>query len=227
MTIQSLIANGNLKGAIQELINRGEQTGILLMTRYHHAMEENMLGVVTNSEHTRKLNQITHAILSMAGEDTSFVEVAASTKIQGGDLDEKALLKIAYNNKRRRPEIAKEANKILSDYRNWKDEKTLSPSFDPVGRRLRLIQQNAQKLLAKLTIEKENSLEKIIERMATLLKEPVPNYNDLEEAYKLASGRGFVSSWVANQLKQKPDDTEVRITIAEKLEAFTLQISYS
>lgn len=227
MNIQNLIAAGKIETAIQTLVDNGIDGATLLMSRYNSAKRQNTLGLVDSSEHQRTMNQIAHAALSYAGNENAYQappQYSAPKTTVFSDFNEKALLEIVTTNKRRRPEIAAEAQSILNEYRAWKDEKTVTPSYDPVNRRFKALQVKADELVKRLSDEKEVSLEKIVERIAKLLESPVPEYSDLKEAFSLASGRGFRSSWIEQQLQSQPNDEEVRISIAEKIEEFTTSI---
>ena len=58
----------------------------------------------------------------------------------------------------------------------------------------------------------------------SLIQADIPSYNDLKEAYKLASGRGLKNEWMERQLLEMPNDNEVIITIAEHIELFVSKI---
>jgi Effector-associated domain 11 len=225
--IQNLIAANKIGDAIQILIDNSVDNGILLMSRYNAANRQMSMGLVSNSENPRTMAQIAHAVLSYVGSENSYQappQYSAPQTAVFGDFNEKSLLEIVTTNKRRRPEIATEAQNILNEYRAWKDVKTVTPSYDPVNRRFKSLQVKADELVKRLSDEKEVSLEKIVERIAKFLESPVPKYSDLKEAFGLASGRGFRSSWIEQQLQSQPNDEEVRISIAEKIEEFTSSI---
>lgn len=226
MDIKRLLAQGNLKGALELLVEKGDNTAILLMGRYSRVIKDYRIGICSQETYRLTINQITHAVLRNSNLSVPNQQPVSITPLPNKNtFNEHALLEIVKINKRRRPAIAEEANQVLTKYRTWKDNKTISPSFDPVGRRLRAIQQKATALIERLQQEKETALEDIIGRISTLLQEPIPTYQALAEAYKLSSGRGFNSIYIENQLQAQPDDEEVRITIAEQIEAYTLEIS--
>jgi uncharacterized protein (UPF0335 family) len=227
MNIQNLVANGNLKGAIQILLDRNIDGAISLMSRFNRLQSDRMSGIISNSDETIERNRIASAIIHYAGSENTFQappQYSAPQTLVVGDFNEKALLDIVIQNKRRRPEISNEAQDILNEYRSWKDAKAVTPSFDPVNRRLKSLQAKADELLQRLLDEKEVSLEQIIERISKLLEPITPEYQSLKEAYTLASGRGFKNSWIEQQLLSMPNDDEVRISIAEKIEEFTALI---
>ncbi len=227
--IQNLIATGRTSEAIQMLIdsrdNETSNQGTLLMGRLTRAKREQMLGTVSSADHILDMNRINQAVLSFCGSNSTHRSSAPhQSPAPQRDINEARLLEIITANKRRRPQIAEEAQSILNECRAWNDEKTKTASFDPVNRRLKAIQVKADALINSLAEEMEASLESIIERIAKLLEKPVPEYSELKEAFVLACGRGLKSSWIEQQLDLQPNDDEVRISIAEKIEEFTLSI---
>ena len=228
--IQNLIGQGKTKEAIQMLIdsNDGEMKdqGIQLMARYTRLKNESLHGTIYSQDYTVGMNKIVSAVLSVSGGSSAFAPTS-SEQYQAAtisDFNETALLEIIAKNRRRNAEIAQEAQQILSDYREYKDTKVITPSFDPVGRRLKVLQSNANALIEQLKEEKEISVEQIVERIMSLIQADIPSYNDLKEAYKLASGRGLKNEWMERQLLEMPNDNEVIITIAEHIELFVSKI---
>jgi uncharacterized protein (UPF0335 family) len=200
------------------------------MSRYNRAKRENMQGLVTSSDHSRTMNQINHAVLSLCGSENSYQappQYNQPKTVVLGDVNERALLKIVVKNKRRLPEISQEAQAILNEYREYKDKKVISPAFDPINRRFKVLQQQANDLIERLNTEKEISVEQIVERIMKLVEADKPNYTDLKEAYTLASGRGFKNTWIEQQLLSQPNDNEVLFTIAEEIEFFVSTIFVS
>ena len=89
---------------------------------------------------------------------------------------------------------------------------------------MKQIKQAEKDLQNELDEEKLDSLENIVNRINGLLLETIPPYQNLSEAYKLASGRGMRDTWIEQQLSLMPDDIEVKITIAERIETFAANI---
>ncbi len=225
MDIQQLVATANLRAALSLLPNNNES--LMLTSRYNKLQRDLNLGLVTTQEAFIEQNKIVQAILNFADNTSTnnTPQYAASHTVVLGDINEAALISIVVNNKRRRSAIAEEAQKILNDYRSYKDNKAQTPTFDPANRRLKTIQEAAISLIQRLEAEKEDSLVNAIERIAVLLESPVPTYDELTEAYNLACGRGFKKSYIEQQLQNQPDDEEIRIIIAEEIEAFAATIS--
>ena len=224
MNIQQLIQIGKIDAALMLLPQTTET--IMLTSRYNTLKRNTNLGMITFQEAALQQNQIVNAILNLASDSTisstSSFPVSRPTVV--GDFNEAALIGIVANNKRRRIEIAEEAQKILNDYRSYKDQKAQTPTFDPANRRFKALQEAANQLINRLETEKENDLVKTVERIAALLEAPIPTYEELSEAYNLACGRGFKKTYIEQQLQNRPDDEEVRIIIAEEIEGFAASL---
>ena len=224
MNIQQLIQLGKIDAALMLLPQTTET--IMLTSRYNALKRNTNLGMITFQEAALQQNQIVNAILNLASDSTisstSAFPVSRPTVV--GDFNEAALIGIVANNKRRRIEIAEEAQKILNDYRSYKDQKAQTPTFDPANRRFKALQEAANQLINRLETEKENDLVKTVERIAALLEAPIPTYEELSEAYNLACGRGFKKTYIEQQLQNRPDDEEVRIIIAEEIEGFAASL---
>lgn len=220
MDIQQLIGLGKIDAALMLL---PQTTEVIMLKSRLHSIERNAhLGMISFQDASMQRNQIVHAILHLADNaninSTSQFSISRPTVV--GDFNEAALMGIVVNNKRRRIDIAEEAQKILNDYRSYKDSKAQTPTFDPANRRFKALQEAANQLINRLEAEKENDLVKTVERIAVLLEEPIPTYDQLNEAYNLACGRGFKKTYIEQQLQNRPDDEEVRIIIAEEIEGF-------
>lgn len=224
MNIQQLIQLGKIDAALMLLPQTTET--IMLTSRYNALKRNSNLGLITFQEAAMQQNQIVNAILNLASDSTisstSSIPISRPTVV--GDFNESALIGIVANNKRRRIEIAEEAQKILNDYRSYKDQKAQTPTFDPANRRFKALQEAANQLINRLETEKENDLVKTVERIAALLEAPIPTYEELNEAYNLACGRGFKKTYIEQQLQNRPDDEEVRIIIAEEIEGFAASL---
>ena len=213
--IRNLVSANRLKEAA-ELIDGND--GALLLSRISNANRQVTLGLVSNSESTVIFNQIRAAILSHCESAERYSPQKSHTHIMS------TLQQIISDNRRRRPEIADEAQSILNDYRAYSDAKAANSSHDPAGRRYKAIQEAEAQLIKRIEDEKDNSLEQTIDRINAYLTEAVPGYENLKEAYKLASGRGMKNQWIEDQLREQPDDKETKIDIAEKIEMFISKI---
>ena len=225
MDIKQLLQLGKIDAALMLLPQTTE--AIMLTSQFNNLKKETILGLISNQDASLQRNKIINAILHLADNthinSTSQFTISRPTIVE--DFNEVALMDIVAKNKRRRVTIAEEAQKILNDYRNYKDSKTQTPTFDPANRRFKALQEAANQLINRLEAEKENDLVKSVERIAALLEAPIPTYDQLNEAYNLACGRGFKKTYIEQQLQNRPDDEEVRIIIAEEIEDFVASLS--
>lgn len=221
--IAILVTQNKLKEAIQLL---GVTESINLLGRLNALEQQERIGTISFSDANISRNRIVQAILSCAGVDSSSITAAkvAHPKTEG---PEAILMTIVIQNKRRRPEIAQQADSLLSEVRAYEINKARQPSYDPVGRRHRALMEKIEKLQSDVIEAKGDSLESIVDKITNLLSETIPSYEKLREAYRLASGRGMSSGYIEATLNSQPDDDEARITIAEKIESFiaTIQVS--
>lgn len=233
MTIQDVISNNSVSDFFKKMntqcLDRNTlNTFILLKGRHDRMRRQVNVGTVSRSESQVEFSRINYALMDLFDGVTfnmsgTTVPVSSPEPRQSGL--EETLTRVVYENKRRRPSVANEANIIRDKLRAWRDTRSNNPAYDPTGRRLKGIEAEGQALLQRIEEEKAEGLEQIVERIANLLSEPVPAYSDLQKAYDLATGRGFNDTYVARNLQARPDDDEVRITIAEKIEGFTQRIA--
>ena len=153
--IQNLIATGRTKEAIQILIDSNDSElsnhGTMLMHRYDSNETENRRGLLCAQEYNISKNKIVNAVLFLCTSNSTYQSVAPhQAPTPQRDINETRLLEIIAANKRRRPQIADEAQTILNEYREWSDEKIKKASFDPVNRRLKGIQVKAEALINSL-----------------------------------------------------------------------------
>lgn len=223
MQIQNLVAAGNLEKAIKMLENEYPNEAILLMGRYSRNEASNRRGIIDKKDYDREHNRIADAVLSYAGcEPLSTPNNSNDSSIGLGF--ESTLLRISAENKRRNTVIYDECQAIIKEYREYKDTKAVNPLHDTTGRRYKIIEAKANDLIAKLNETKELSKEDFAKAIEKLLSATIPTYEELADAYKLANGRKFKSHWIEQQLESKPNDTEVRIRIAEEIEIFVSSI---
>lgn len=219
--IASLVGQNKLREAIALL---PMHESIMLGGRLSALEKQERMGTISYSDATRMTNQIAHAILSFAGIDSDSI-TPKSVQQQPQTSMEGELQTIIIQNKRRREEIANEARMILSNLQAYNNEKALIPGFDPVNRRYRVIEESFIALKEKLNEAKGDSIEAIIDRIKALIAETIPSYDKLNEAYRLASGRGMKSEYVDRTLNSRPDDNEARINVATEIELFISKIS--
>lgn len=221
MTIQDFIKKGDIESALKVLAQIDENSAIGLSARYNNLKRNRMLGIISYEDASIEQNRIVSSLLHFSGNQHSFIQPQQNDFPKN---EQSGLLQIIAENKRRRPDIAQRAQQILNDLRDYNDQKVENPSYDISGRRLKQIKQAEKDLQNELDEEKLDSLENIVNRINGLLLETIPPYQNLSEAYKLASGRGMRDTWIEQQLSLMPDDIEVKITIAERIETFAANI---
>lgn len=219
--IYNLVIRGQLAEAVNLLPGN---EGILLAARLNNLDRSVRMGTISHDSATMQRNQITHAILSFAGIDDSFSVRVKAVAQPATETPEAILQAIIIQNKRRREPIANEAREILSRLQAYRNEKALSSAFDPAGSRFRAIEHDITDLKEKLNDAKDDDIEAIVDRVKKLLSDTVPSYDQLNEAYRLASGRGMKSEYIDRTLNSRPEDPDARITIAEQIESFIATI---
>lgn len=223
--IQALIGRGRVKEAIEILVQKDVDNALLLSSRYSRLCGEKNRGVINEKDASVESNCIVNSILESAKLHFGGTIVTSPryTPQSSGEFSS-TLTQIVRENFRRNPAIANESQAILDEYRGWQDARSKNATFDVANRRLNLIKEKAESLIKRLSKRQEDAKVNTVERIAKLLTDPVPSYLQLQEAYTLACGRGFKSSYIEQQLQSKPSDKEVRITITEKIEQFAATI---
>lgn len=210
---------------LNEAINLLGEEGIMLSSRLNGLRRQERLGTISFDQATMQRNRIVSAILSIGGVN---VDSVTPTKVSHPQTEgpEALLMTIIIQNKRRRPGIAEQADSLLSEIRDYNDNKLRNTSYDPVGRRHKALKEKIEKLKSEISEAKGDSLESIIGKVNNLLSETIPSYDKLKEAYRLVSGRGMSDSYIESTLQSQPNDDEAKITIAEKIESFiaTIQV---
>jgi hypothetical protein len=215
--IKNLIAQNRILDAINAIPDT--DASIILSSQWHNLQRQINMGVISNQEASMFQNRIINSVMQFAGGSQN-----SNPAIEIKQVHAVTLISIVSENRRRRPQVADDAQAILNELRAYGDEKAINPAFDPAGRRLRAIQEKERKFIEDYQDAKELSLEVIVEKITTHLSAPVPNYDDLSAAYTLAGGRGMKNNWIEDQLQRRPKDDDTQITIAEKIEAFAATI---
>jgi hypothetical protein len=65
MIIHQLVAKGKLTEAVQILMDAKQEDAVLLMGRLHRLKRDHMLGMLSNAEHHRELEQIVEKIATL------------------------------------------------------------------------------------------------------------------------------------------------------------------
>ncbi|MEM9990894.1 MAG: hypothetical protein AAF738_03965 [Bacteroidota bacterium] len=230
--IQRLIEKGELKQAVQQMQLRQEDR-LALIGRINNLDRDIRLGVIDYNDANKRRSTISVAVINLAKEKgylDSDDDLPAKSHYRSasssGDRIEQMLLKIAKEQKRRSTTLHVEALSLLDQYKDYNTKKATQPTFDLTERRLRALQDKIRKFKAKVREKKEDGLEATIEQINELLSKPVPSYESLQEAYGLVAGRTSTSSaWIEKALLARIHDDEIRISIAEQIEAQATELS--
>lgn len=227
-----------MKDKIILLIQRDDLKGAAALLQGHDSVHQSgriyqlerdvRMGVITHEQATRTRNQIRHAILNSADiseQDLSNAITPVRVAQPRTEAPEVVLKTIILQNKRRREDIANQARDILSRLQAYQNEKDLSAAFDPSGRRYKAIMEDFNSLSDMLNEAKGDDIEAIVGRIKSLISETIPTYDQLDEAYRLASGRGMKSEYIDRTLNNRPSDNDARISIAELIEEFIENIN--
>lgn len=212
ISISQLLTRGNIKAAINLL--KDDEERISLLGRYNRLEKDNRLGILTQSEYSRGINQITHAVLSISSEGA---EVNNSYLPKQS---ESSLLEVHKLHRRRHPAFAKTVMELINEFQQYNLFKSAKTAYDPSQRRFNLLKQKEQNILKKSREFELNYKESKTSKVLSLISEGVPSYKDLSQAWALCQGLGMKSSWIPTSLTNQPNDDEVRISIAEEIEAF-------
>ena len=215
--IKNLIAQNRILDAINAIPDT--DASIILSSQWHNLQRQINMGVISNQEASMFQNRIINSVMQFAGGSQN-----SNPAIEIKQVHAVTLILIVSENRRRRPQVADDAQAILNELRAYSDEKAINPAFDPAGRRLAAIREKERAFIADYNEAKDLSLEVIVEKITTHLSAPVPNYDDLSAAYTLAGGRGMKNNWIEDQLERRPNDDDTKITVAEKIEAFAATI---
>lgn len=222
--VQQLVGQGRLKEAIALYVSNNGEGATLLSARFHGNEKQNSQGIISKSSYDIEYNKIVYALLSYIGVDNTY---QASQKVEMMPeviTHEDILLRIVRDKSRRDNTKAAEAQLLLDELVKYNQEKQISSSYDVAGRRYLALETKINKFIKEVQESKLDSLEQIVDRISVLLA-GIPSYKFLNEAYKLAQGRGFTSEYCDRNLHNRPDDDEVKITIAEKIEEFASTIT--
>lgn len=221
--IQQLVGQGRLKEAIALYVLNNGEGATLLSGRFHENERSKNLGTISNSDYNMEYNKISHALLSYIGVDSSY-QAPQKVEMPIVSSHEVILLQIVKDKRRRDDKVADEAQSLLDELTKHNQEKKVNPSYDVAGRRYLILETKINKFIKEVQESKLDSLEQIVNRISVLLA-GIPSYEFLNEAYKLAQGRGFTSEYCDRNLHNRPEDDEVKITIAEKIENFIATIN--
>lgn len=201
----------------------------MLLGRLSHLERNVMLNTIDSRDENLERNKIIDSAMSLGEEAGLLPKGRTQTPppppiTDNGGIDKNTLLTIIRENRRRRPDYTKKVSDFLAEYNTYTQQKETLITFDPVGRRFKALKETYNLLLSELEEDKDKGLEDICAKVDDLLSAPCPTYDDLNKAYDLVCGRGFVDDWIAINLKNRPSDNETRFAITDRIEAYTASI---
>ncbi len=224
--INKMIGDGNLMQALTVLIGEGFSDAIILKAQLENAEKNYRLGLIGHDDKQNSVNRILFATLEMAKKSPGQSEKPMSREMPPAapKAIESWLLNVISQNKRRNQTLYDDAQDLLKRYRDYQDQKAENPAFDPSGRRIESILKSIQDFKTKIEETGKDQTENTVARITTLISERVPTYEQLQEAYNLAVGRGMSNKTVERLLEARANDEEPRIQIAEAIELFLSKI---
>jgi hypothetical protein len=229
-TIQNLIIQGEFKEVFKILldcpqIDRNEI--ILLSSRYNQNESNNRMGILERHTYDLVKNQISHSILELIDKINStpnysvqsdFVNTPQNNLIDSNSLESKLMI-TARENQDLRPEIATKTTELLGKLFMWKMTKNLNNIVDINDKIYLEIVESYNELYNKLTLQKKAELQNLADIVNSFLV-GVPNYVNLNEAYKLVNSLGFQDNQVRTQLENRIEIDIIKMEIKKKIQAY-------
>jgi len=219
MTIKDLIAANRLEEAFNALPNT--QDKILLLSRYNTLQRNNNVGILTSSEYGVERSRIVMSLLHLAGDSST----SSSTTNQSQMSSKDSLIKIMSDYRRYKTlQDTKEydyyhsAETLLSDIEKHVAKKRVEPTYDVSGRAERELNRQYQELMETLKETKLDNKEDFATAIKLKLGEDIPQWKDIDSAYKLCVGRGMNNSRIEAAIKAKPSDMQSKIECADIIE---------
>jgi len=219
MTIKDLIAANRLEEAFNALPNT--QDKILLLSRYNTLQRNNNVGILTSSEYGVERSRIVMSLLHLAGDSST----SSSTTNQSQMSSKDSLIKIMSDYRRYKTlQDTKEydyyhaAEDLLSDIEKHVAKKRVEPTYDVSGRAERELNRQYQELMETLKETKLDNKEDFATAIKLKLGEDIPQWKDIDSAYKLCVGRGMNNSRIEAAIKAKPSDMQSKIECADIIE---------
>lgn len=231
-TIQDLIAHNKIKEAIEILQRYPNQIPtnetISLLSRFNRNETDFIINAILTPEAYRiELSKIRMSILKLAdninstsnyGVQSNFVNTPQNNLIDCNSLESK-LMVIASENQDLRYEIATKATELLGKLFIWKMNKNLNSIVDINDKIYLEIVESYNELYNKLKLQKEAELQMIADMVNSFLV-GVPNYINLNEAYKLVNSLGFQDPQIEIQLKNCIEIDVIKMEIRKKIQAY-------
>lgn len=225
--IQNAISRGDIDGALA-ILGTFSNDATLLMSRWSSLKREKMLSIIDFSNEQIQRNRIVSAILSYAGCDDSAARPTQQSTPQGW---EPQLLQIIRENDRKNPEAARRALTLIESFRSYHDLKKTRSFFDRSGEKLQEIQDEFEAFKKTLNKSENESVEKFIDRVASLIDAKIPDWPSIKEAFVLCLGRAGASSLGSMQIEQleriienQPNDDDAKLRIVYSIETFLGQL---
>lgn len=220
MDIAKLIGDNKTLQALQALIDSNIPDAILLKAQYENGMKQFNMGTIDHGEWMRVQARVNWAALELAKKVKEPIIETGSAPIVSVHALESWLRSVMVKNKRRNETLYTRANTLLDKYRAYQDQKSETPTYDPANRRFDGIIQEMRALKTEIEESAKDDLEKVVDRIQSLISDRVPTWGSLQEAYNLAVGRGMKNEKVERVLLAQPADEEAHIDVTEAIEDF-------
>lgn len=216
--IQQLISQGKLKESLEALPYSNDV--ILLQGRLSGLERQERLGIIDLKDAGVERSRILTAVLSLAGVDSS------SAPVQQHQMSSKdSLTKIMSDYRRykslpntKEGKYYSDAESLLKSIEDHQAKKRVEPTYDVSGRMERALNTQYQELMESLKETKLDDKEDFAQAIKMKLGDDIPQWKDIESAYKLCVGRGMNNTRVEAAIKAKPSDIQSKIECADVIE---------
>lgn len=201
-----------------------------IKARYSQLKRKEFSGTMSASDVSVQRSQIIEAMLQMVRDNDynnmgfSTVSYNNNTKKNENMYPIDQLNEIIRTYNRKDEKVVEKAEAFLEKIREYQDNKVKNSLFDVTQRRWNIILDEFNQFQSQLKENQTQEVEQKVEQISDLLnKDRIPTYDNLEKAYRLASGLGFVSEYCEKQLEYRTDDVDIRLNICDKIEIFVKQ----
>lgn len=199
-----------------------------LNARYSALKRKEFSGTMSFSDISVERSKIIEAMLSMVKDDNSDMGYTSTVSYNNKKnenmypIDQLNEIIRTYN--RKDSKVVESAEALLAKIRSYQDSKVKDSLFDVTQRRWNILLDEFNQFQSQLKENQTQEVEQKVEQISDLLnKDRIPTYDNLEKAYRLASGLGFVSEYCEKQLEYRTDDVDIRLNICDKIEIFVKQ----
>ncbi len=216
--VHELVVQGKLKEALDALPFTNDV--ILLQSKLTGLERQERLGVIDNKDAGIERSKITTGILSLAGIDSTQAPVKQQSMSSKDSLTK---IMSDYRRYKSLPDTKEGkyytlAEELLKAIDNHISKKRVEPTYDVSGRMERALNTQYQQLMESLKETKLDDKEDFAQAIKLKLGDDIPQWKDIESAYKLCVGRGMNSSRVELAIKAKPSDIQSKIECADVIE---------